>query len=259
MVGHAAGDALKAIGIMLLRDAERLRYPWRQALASFSPLDGVVIVGDSEDPGPQPIRDSFTTGTFCDWRRYTGPSLCRLLLKRGLQVAVMRGATHVCLLDADEVMHAIDVADLKAAAPDVAFLPRWTFWRTIDQIRLDWTVALPRWAAIDALLPSFDAGAGDGSALPLRQRYSMEQFPQWPIFHYGRAGAPRHVAAQRRATARMFAPDADLDVPEEYDFVPRRFDCWLKGRQQPAVPGSFASYHGEHPSGIAEWAAEVGR
>ena len=250
---------MKAIGIMLLRDADRLRYPWRQALASFAPLDGVVIVGDAMEQGTPTEGAGAATWTYCDWRRYTGPSLCRMLVKRGIQVAVLKGATHVLGLDCDEAMHPVDVAVLRAAAPDVAFLPRWTFWRTIDQVRLDWTVALPRWAAVDALLASLDAGDGDGSALPLAPRATMAQFPQWPIFHYGRVGHPRVVAAQRLATARMFAPDADLDVPPEYDFVPRRFDCWLRGQQQPPVPGSFASYHGEHPSGIAEWAQTVAR
>lgn len=251
---------MRAFGIVLLRDPDRLGYPWRQTVASFGPLAGTVAVrfgAGGIDLGDVPLPDDAPESQAVFRAFDLGPQVFRQAVGAGIRAAVREGATHILLLDADEAMLPAHVAALAAEAPPVAYLPRWTFWRSPDRIRLDWTVSLPRWALVKALLPMLERDEGDGSELPLQPGLPVAQFPRWPIFHYGRVGGSRHVARQRKATALLFAPESELDVPDEYDFVPRPFDCWLRGRQQQAVEGMFGYFYGRHPPGIAEWYTRV--
>ena len=260
---------MKVVGITTARELTRLGYPIDLTLRSFGPAAWAVVAADENDPEgcpppalclPDGLPQPRLTIVSTDWSSRKGAALFRWVLRTALHTAIEKlHATHVLYLEADEAMRPGDVAGLVREAPPVAWLPRYQFWRDLSTIRLDWTVALPRWASVEALLPSLDKGEGDASALPVKPEYAVAQFP-WPIFHYSRVGNPRMIAARRRAVARLWVgaredesdESVGIEVPDVYDFAPRRYENWEKGKMPPMAQPLFAELYGEHPPGA--WA-----
>lgn len=244
------------LGLTYVRELERLEYPIAKTLASFGALDGTVVVVDEKDPdirGTEKALVSLATSKLwivrCPWdfSGRLGGRAIRDVLFVGLKFAKAKGAKRILYLEADEAMLPNHVSELTIEKPDLAWLPRYTFWGDDRLIRLDWTVVLPRYASFEALQANLMAGEGDASHLPMKPSYAVQQRPEFPIFHYSRVGNPKLIADRRSAIARMWAPDQMLAIPAEYDFVPRRFENWIVGQQQPEVEGQFASYGGPYP------------
>lgn len=259
---------MKTALVTFVRQWKTLHYPLEIMLDCAKACDERIVVVDPSDPdlaatvdGLKAMDKRITIGELSiPWGKMAekGNDLMRRLLEVGIASAVHAlGCTHILHLEADEVMDAEDVKSLLNEAPVVAWVPSWQLWGDVDTIRLDWSFTYPRFAALEALLPRFNRGAGEASCLPVKPDYAVAQFPQWPIWHLSRIGDPRMIARRRFAVAEMYVGAEQLDVPKKYDFVPRRYENWVRGQMPPEVPGNFMTGHNDMPLDlemkIREW------
>lgn len=222
---------MKTIGISIMKNEKTLHYPYELVEKSFGPLDDMILY--------------YPLYTFAP----DGNKVFRELLTNAIAAALRKEATHILYLEADEMMRPEHVEELVKEAPAVAYLPRLQLWRNPHDIRLDWTFTLPRWCAVEALT---DLKDGDGGSLPIKREYALAQFPQWPIYHLSRIGHPRMIANRRRAVANIYANEGPIVVPDVYDFVPRRYECWVPGKMPPPVEPILV-HNEDVPEGIVKW------
>lgn len=242
---------MKTALVTFVRQWKTLHYPLEVMLDCAKACDERLVVMDPSDPdlgesitAVKAISKDITIGlpdTPWSKMKERGNDLMRKLLELGLKTAVDDfHCDHVLHLEADEVMDPEDVKSLINEAPAVAWLPSWQLWKNMGTIRLDWCFQYPRFAAIDALVRGFNKGEGEASCLPVKPDHAIAQFPRWPIWHLSRIGHPRMIARRRFAIAEMYTPAEQLDVPEEYDFVTRRYEDWTRGKMPPRVSSQFA-------------------
>lgn len=255
-----------ATGITYVRRLRDLHYPLGLTMQSMVPLAKRVVVTEPLEVGgvigylsEAGVNDVAVVPTHAPWHDLgvDGNSRLRAVLRTALMHA--EGGLDVLYLEADECMEPRHVEEMLVERPAVAWLPRWQLWpgRMGEAIRLDWSLFLPRFCAVEALLDALDHGRGDASCLPVRRDFVVAQFPQWPIWHLSRLGGPRMIAKRRRAVAELYVDNGDdLYVPDRYDFVPRRYENWERGKMPPACEGMFAEPATPPPTGVYGWAAE---
>ena len=245
---------MRSIGVTVVREPRRLHYPLDLVLKSFEPLDDFRVVGDEQDPESGELRTRFGSRFIQSpaWRVPPGGGAGdRALTWAAAEAARDAGASHLLFLQADEPMRPEHVAELKAAAYPSAWLTRLQLWRHPRLLRLDWTCVLPRWAALDLILPP--GNEGDGSHLHLRPSSSMQQCPQWPMWHLSRIGSSKMIMERRKGVMWSFARPEQCTFPERYDYVPRRYENWM-GEMPPEVKGQFADVlTAEVPEAIFDW------
>lgn len=251
---------MKAIGISYVHDWKRLHYPIGLTLRSLEPLDEIVLVTGENDETPRemPNGDRGVVERI-PWPIEGGAVAYRKILHAALTTAIDRGATHVLVLEADECMHAADVNALVKSALPAAWLTRLQLWRDPYTLRLDWSHALARWSDVSSLGQA-EWREGDASSLPVKRSFAVQHNPEWPIWHLSRIGSPRMIMERRRAVCAPWGPG---EFPDEYDFVPRRYEDWTPGKMPPEVEALTATLtFNRPPDGVVDWMSddeELGR
>jgi hypothetical protein len=260
------------VGILSIRNAVGLDYPFGATIASMAGFCDDVIVG--VDPR---FSDDFIaiqqqnecgeiTNVHIQHRSWNDNNI-----SAGSEIAIQMdalvksakedfNADWVIVLQADEVLHEKDEDMIKEfckrAKPDVKgfSLERLYFWKDTQTIREDWNAHLVRVFRPERF--SFLAEGTDKAGMysgPLDDEGVVVELP-YKIYHYSRVGAAEDISKRVRNLDGFFHEASDL-VPvtelEDYDFVTREYDNFSTKEAPKEVEGKFVKFKGKHPMVIA--------
>lgn len=247
---------MRISGFSFVRDAVRLRYPIREAIASALPIvdEFVVAVGPSDDGTVERIRSlgdprvriletEWDTGQFVHGRINA--------VQTDLAMDSCTGDWGI-YLQADEVLHEEDLPRLKAA------MERWRsdertegflfdylhFWGDFDHIHWtrNWYRHEVRAVRLGRGIRSWKSAQGfrrDGRKLRVRATGCR-------VFHYGWVRPPEVMKRKQIALDRLH---------HDEEWVRRRHP---EGEERPFDYGPFdhlRRYKGTHPAAMREWIA----
>jgi glycosyltransferase involved in cell wall biosynthesis len=220
---------MKVSGFTILRQTERLGYPFRESLRSLLPLvdELVVGVGDGDDgtwEAVQEIGDVKIRAFRSPWdpaRRRGGEEI-----SRQTNLALRRCAGDWAIyLQADEVLHESDLDRIDAAMR--RHLPRRTegllftylhFFGSYAVVAAGWPAWYPR--AVRAIKLGADVrSSGDGCGFTLfqqgRPRGLIKADSGARVFHYGWCGERSWQLEKRRNLERFYTAD-DAGIEQRY-------------------------------------------
>lgn len=276
---------MKISGLMILRNAVKLGYPFRLAIESMRPLcDDIVISWDptSEDETGSQVWDIVRSGSMStamqpatqfrvmesewDMTNHRGHSNCEISIQTA---QALEGATGdwVLSLQADEVLHEAEIAPLRKVI-EIADskgitgieLQRLYFYGSLEKVREDWTLWLLRLFKRGCWKPDVDGAMRfDPIGQQIRMRTEAAR-----MFHYSRIGDPQQIADRVRNLDRFFhAPEKvkDGELPP-YDFKAlRKLDTYVVGHESEAEPAArLMNFPIEcHPKAALEYFTDKGK
>jgi hypothetical protein len=218
---------MKITGIMPLRNAVKLGYPFEVAVRSLRLVcDEVVILADptSEDDTMAQVRalapDRIVESAW-DMSIRHGVNEIAVQTRKACDAA---SGDWILSLQADEVIHEGEAHIIREAAERAegegatgVELRRLYFYGGLHAIRVDWTLYIARLFKRGRWRPNFDAMSfdpcGDGERC-LRSAAN--------IYHYSRVGDPLEIARRVRNLDTLYHPVSE--VAAESDVAPYRFD-----------------------------------
>lgn len=254
-------------GIMPLRNAVKLGYPFELAVRSLARLCDETIIGvdpTSEDDTMKrvaslaPSRIVESAWDMTNHRGHKGES--EIARQTAILCDEARG-DWIFSLQADELIHERDVATIRllvdwASSTNVVTgleFPRYYFWG-LDRMRENWTVSLLRLFKRGCWQPDGFSGAMQFVPVDNQARRVCDGAG---IYHYSRVGDPRLIA-QRVRNLDTFYHDpklvADADSIAPYAFEPRKLDTYVIGyRAEPDPDAGLVPFplHA-HPEGVLE-------
>lgn len=229
---------MKITGVMPLRNATKLGYPYELALRSLRPLcDEVVVLVDpsSEDDTLARVRaldpDKVVESVW-DMTNHEGHTNCEISVQTAKAVEAASG-DWVFSLQADEVLHESDAAELRRVAGHAERagvtgleLTRLYFYGSLAKVRLDWSLWLLRFFKRGCWKPDVD-GAMRFDPVGVQRRWQV--LPN--IYHYSRVGDPQKVAERVRNLDTFFhAPEKVAAEVGPYDYGQlRKLDTYVVG------------------------------
>jgi hypothetical protein len=224
-------------GVIPLRNAVQLGYPFELAIASLRMLcDEVVVLVD-------PTSDDDTVARVCeqaphkvvesawDMRYRPGENEIAEQTKKACSAA---SGEWIFSLQADELLHEDDIEPIREAIETAERegatgieLQRLYFYGSLRHIREDWTLYLTRLFKRRRWAPNFDAMSFDPCIAGERCLRSVAR-----IFHYSRIGDSQQVAERVRNLDRFYHPGGEVrtDAVEPYDFGHlRKLDTYVVG------------------------------
>lgn len=257
---------MKISGVMPLRNAVKLGYPFRVAIRSLRPLcDEVVVLVDptSEDDTLEQVRalgvDRIVESVW-DMNNHQGHTNCEISVQTQ-KVCEAASGDWIMSLQADEVLHEDSAAELRAhiaraegSSVTGIEMSRLYFYGSLEQYRVDWTLWLLRLFKRGLWKPDVD---GAMRFDPIDRSHLSMRVPN-DLFHYSRVGNARQIADRVRNLDSFFhAPEkiATGDLPP-YDFdTLRKLDTYVVGTSPEVDPGAqLAPYRlEEHPRAALEY------
>lgn len=251
-------------GIMPLRNAVKLGYPFELAIRSLRPLcDEVVVLVDptSEDDTLERVKalspDRIVESAW-DMTNHAG-HVHGEIAKQTARACEAASGDWILSLQADEVLHEGEVGLLREAMARAERegrtgieMKRLYFYGDLGHIRDDWTVWLLRlfrkghWAAdpVSGAMQFIAATEGE------RRMHGPAR-----IYHYSRVGDPMEVARRVRNLDLFYHLPATVgEVEEPYDFTKtRKLDTYVKGHVAEVDPAAtLTPFTGTHPAGVRE-------
>lgn len=268
-------------GIMPLRNAVKLGYPFELALRSLQRFcDEVVVAVDptSEDETLTRVRALGVRVVESVWDLDNhGGHEGKSEIAQQTQVALDAATGDWILsLQADEVLHEEAVAFVRNTvaqkSPYVGYeLPRLYFYGGLDWIRKDWTMPLVRLFRRGFLFPDPFCGAMNfvpppmtaveigvlGQVLPASRSPGAVFLTGTAIYHYSRVGDPQAVALRVRNLDTFYHEPGELltepEVPK-YDFSElRQLDTYVREHEKELAATELLQFFGTHPAGVKEY------
>ena len=257
-------------GIMPLRNAVKLGYPFELALASLMDFcEGNVLVGvctDSEDDTADRVRALGAKVVDVQWDMTNHQGYGQSEIAKQTQVLVDMVTTPWCLsLQADEVLHTGQKKDLHRelfwARNVSAFgLVRLYFYGGLHQFRDDWSV--PCYRLIQPELWEADPYSGGMQFAYLGhadEQSRREVMPGVLMYHYSRVGDPASVAQRVRNLDTFYHDPDKVLAPDEvgtYDFTElRQLDTYRRDATiEVAKDAKLVAFDpASHPPGAVEF------
>lgn len=247
---------MKISGIIILRNAVKLGYPFGLAIQSMGMLcDEIIALVDptSEDDTLPMVTDAAYRATDhrtsvvkvvesnWDMSNHYGHTNCEISVQTAKALERATG-DWVLSLQADEVLHEDDIAPLRKVieiADEKGIsgieLQRLYFYGSLEKLREDWTLWMVRLFKRGCWKPDVDGAMRfDPIGHQIRMRTEAAR-----IFHYSRVGDPKQIADRVRNLDRFFhAPEKvqDGDLPA-YDFAAlRKLDTYVVGHEAETDP-----------------------
>lgn len=259
---------MRISGVMPLRNAIKLGYPFKLAIRSLHPLcDEVVVLVDptSEDDTLACVRsiaNEFSNFTVVesawDTQNHKGYGNSEVAKQTAIACATATG-DWILSLQADEVLHEKETAATRAACEEASrdgysalAMVRVYFFGGLDKYRDNWTVPCLRLFEREKWTP--DRFSGGMQFVPISQDERSRQITP-RIYHYSRVGDPASVA-QRVRNLDTFYHDpsvvAETGSVGDYTFALRKLDTYVLGHAPESddearlLPFDLR----EHPAGI---------
>jgi len=234
---------VKISGVMPLRNAVKLEYPFEAAIASLRPLcDEVVVLVDPTSTDDtvarvRALKPDVLVESAWDTENHDGHRRGEVAVQTAVALDAASG-DWVLSLQADEMLHEGGAAAARTAAEDAgarnvtAFcLRRWYFFGSLDIYRDNWTVWLPRFFRRNRWRP--DPHSGAMYFLPEEAAVDRsEQLDGVSIYHYSRIGDPAAVARRVRNLDTLYHHPSTVASESEvkpYEFSPRKLDTYVIG------------------------------
>jgi hypothetical protein len=238
---------MKISGIMPLRNAVKLAYPFEAAIRSLRLLcdEVVVLVDPGFDDDAVVIRRLKDEGivdkiVWSTWNmdNHEGHTNCEITVQTRIALEYATG-DWVFSLQADELLHENEIGawrywrDTCEADGDTALeVPRLYFYGNLTTLRQSWTIPMVRFFKRGCWQPDVD-GAMRFDPIGEQRRRSVVN--PW-IYHYSRIGDPTIIAERVRNLDRMFHPPERVaaGVLAPYTFEPRKLDTYVLGHEAEA-------------------------
>lgn len=253
-------------GVIPLRNAVKLEYPFQLAIKSLQLLcDEVVVLVDptSEDSTldqVRALRPHKLVESVWDMSNHKGFGSSEIAKQTAIACANATG-DWIFSLQADEVLHEYDIVPLReAVAKSKAYtamsLTRLYFYGSLEKYRDNWTVPCLRLFKRGCWEP--DRYSGAMQFVPSREgEQSCEIAPR--IYHYSRVGSPEAIARRVRNLDTFYHDPANVKTEEEvgsYRFDElRKLDTYVVDHKTEAdesatlLPFSLA----DHPAAVLEY------
>ncbi len=245
---------MKISGIIPLRNAVKLAYPFELAIRSMRPLcDEIVVLVDptSEDDTLARVR-ALSPDIIVEspWDMTNHDGMNDEIAKQTAIALERATGDWILSLQADELIHEDDTGRLLESTVDAEShgwsaieLKRVYFFGSLRTYRSDWTVYLPRLFKREHWRP--DEKSGGMYFVPTSPNEQLAQrclFCRPPkIFHYSRIGDPALIARRVR-NLDTFYHAADNVQPEsdiaDYSFELRKLDTYVIGHQAEIAPAA---------------------
>jgi hypothetical protein len=264
-------------GIMPLRNAVKLQYPFELAIKSLRPLcDEVLILVDptSEDDTCARVRALADAGfvdtiveSAWDMGNHRGHVNCEISVQTAKVCAAASG-DWIMSLQADEVLHEDSAYGLRKSAmvAEQSFadhgqyaatgieLRRLYFHGGLGQYRQDWTQWLLRLFKRGLWRPDIDGAMKFDPVNPIEKRWQIPHH----IFHYSRVGDPQVIAERVRNLDGFFHAPAAIQSGRiaPYDFTRlRKLDTYVKDAPIEVATDAVLSDFDPagHPAGVREY------
>lgn len=245
---------MKISGIIPLRNAVKLGYPFELAIRSMRPLcDEIVVLVDptSEDDTLDRVRalsPDVTVESAWDMTNHDGMND---EIAKQTAIALDRATGDwVLSLQADELIHENDADRLREACTEAdkhawsAFeFQRIYFFGSLGQYRADWTFYLPRCFKRGHWRPDEKSGAMYFVPISSDERLAQRRLFCRPpkIYHYSRVGDPALIARRVRNLDTFYhAPDRVQPENEiaNYSFELRKLDTYVVGHRAEIEPAA---------------------
>jgi hypothetical protein len=243
---------VKISGIIPLRNAVKLGYPFELAIRSMRPLcDEIVVAVDptSEDDTLTRVRN---LPVWVDeivespWDLSNHDGLNDEIAKQTAIALERATGDWVLSLQADELLHENEIAVLREA-PANAEKQGWTalelarvyFFGSLTRYRSDWTVFLPRLFKRGHWRPDEKSGAMYFVPAVPGVRKAVLSPPK--IYHYSRVGDPGMIARRIRNLDTFYHAQDKIQAEHEvapYTFECRKLDTYVIGYQAEIEPSA---------------------
>lgn len=257
---------MKISGVMPLRNAVKLGYPFELAIKSLRPLcDEVVILVDpmSEDDTFERVKRVLADRVHIvlsvwDMNNHRGHTNCEISVQTAKVIEHVSG-DWIMSLQADEVLHERDAEGLReevelAERNGVTGieLQRLYFYGSLSKIRADWTQWLLRLFKRGCWKPDVD---GAMRFDPVGEQCRVRALAA--IYHYSRVGDPQVIAERVRNLDGFFHEPQKVEqgAIRPYDFSQlRELDTYVIGSEGTvAKRGSLVNFDVDwHPAGVKE-------
>lgn len=258
---------MSVFGILSIRNASGLGYPYLPVVSNLSGLCDRVLVGiDPRFPDAARVEElglpnvSVVDAKWNDSNIDAGSEIA-LQMDRLVKQASSEGARWVVVLQADEAIHEKDFSMLRLfmeRSPEYVAgfsMERLYFWRDLNTLRNDWSARLVRVFRPGTF--SFMAEGTDKAGMyagPIKKGDVIDL--PFKIYHYSRVGDPSAISKRVRNLDGFFH-EPDSLIPEEdlpsYDFSFRKWDNFSKIEGPPAAEGSTSAFSGTHPALFEDW------
>lgn len=258
---------MNVFGILSIRNASGLGYPFLPVVSNLSGLCDKVLVGvDPRFPDAASVEKlglSNVRVVEAGWddSNIGAGSEIAIQMDRLVDLAAAEGADWVVVLQADETFHEKDFDMLRMfmkRSPHYVTgfsTERLYFWKDLNTVRDDWAASMVR-----VFRPGTFSFLADGTdkagmyAGPIKGG-EVIGLP-FKIYHYSRVGDPSSISKRVRNLDGFFH-DPDTLLPEgelpDYDFNFRKWDNFSKVEEPPAAEGSTSSFSGNHPALFKDW------
>lgn len=230
---------MKISGILPLRNAIKLQYPFEIAIASLRPLCDELVIGvdpTSEDDTLKVVRalrpDRIVESAW-NMDNHQGHTNCEITVQTQKLCDAAQG-DWIFSLQADELLHEDDLPRLRRLTKEIEVqggsaleLQRLYFYQTLEQLRRSWTLWMVRLFKRGCWKPDVD-GAMRFDPVDERQRKYRSQ--DAAIYHYSRVGDGQIVAERVRNLDRFFHAPSKVKGGslEPYDFrTTRKLDSYV--------------------------------
>lgn len=249
---------MKISGIIPLRNAVKLGYPFELAIRSLGLLcDEVIILIDPtcHDGTEAKVHEAnlhsvVDGGALRDWKiiesvwdmsNHYGHTNCEISIQTAKALGHATG-DWVLSLQADEVLHEDEIAPLRKVieiADEKGIsgieLQRLYFYGSLEKLREDWTLWMVRLFKRGCWKPDVDGAMRfDPIGSQIRMRTEAAR-----IFHYSRVGDPKQIADRVRNLDRFFHAPEKVQAGEvqPYDFATlRKLDTYVIGHEVESDP-----------------------
>lgn len=261
---------MNIVGILSVRDAVGLDYPFTAVVNSMSELCDKIIVGvDSRFPADYPLLDVTNAGVWGklviqdrnwnDSNINAGSEIAHQMDQLVKSAREEYKADWVVVLQADEVLHEKDcdmIRSFCSRAPKGTkgfSMERLYFWEDLKTVRQDWNADLIR-----VFRPSRFSFLAEGTdkagmyAGALDTEGEVVSLP-YKIYHYSRVGNASNISKRVRNLDGFFhEPETLVPVEElkDYDFVAREYDNYSIVEAPKEVEGKLVEFLGTHPAAI---------
>lgn len=258
---------MKISGVLPLRNAVKLGYPFELAIRSLRPLcDEVVVLVDptSEDDTLARVRalspDVLVESPW-DLTNHAGHVNCEISIQTARACAAASG-DWIFSLQADEVLHENEAQDLRAACEraeregvSALELLRLYFYGGLETYRQDWTLWMVRLFKKGHWQPDRDGAMRFDPAVPGARKWATTA---GRIYHYSRVGDPQQIAERVRNLDRFFHAPGEVEAGPlpPYDFSTlRRLDTYVLGHAAETEPRDLLLRFdiGGHPQAALEY------
>lgn len=264
---------MKISGVMPLRNAVQLGYPFELAIRSLRPLcDEVVVLVDptSEDDTLARVR-TLSPDVLVEsaWDMTNHDGRASEIAKQTEKVCAAASGDWIFSLQADELLHEQDITTLRecvtlAERQGVSGIEmtRLYFFGGLTRYRSNWTVPLLRLHRRHFWVP--DPCSGAMQFIPATSGERKVALVDVFIYHYSRVGDSEMVARRVRNLDLFYHASGDVaaaDAVLDYEFSLRKLDTYVVGHAA-EVDGDAALLPfsiERHPAGVREYFHQAAR